>query len=180
MPVTGKSEIDIIILGSLLRGPAHGYELKRRVEASFSQFYLGLSPGSLYSRLQKFEKEGLVAGRREPQEGVPDRTVYQLTGPGKSRLRELVATPVGSSGRMWSDQESLIVRVIFFDLITKAERRRVVGPFHEAALEQLQEARDAIEQYGGSIRGFTMEALTHGAEVLASNLAFYERIMEMD
>lgn len=35
----GKNEVDLIVLGALLGGPAHGYEVKKRIALAFGVQY---------------------------------------------------------------------------------------------------------------------------------------------
>jgi DNA-binding PadR family transcriptional regulator len=87
-----KGNVRGLLLAALLDGPAHGYELMRRLEEQAGGRWRP-SPGSVYPLLQLLEDEGLVRGI--DQEG---RRVYELTGPGRaqadqSRLRDLAAGP---------------------------------------------------------------------------------------
>ncbi len=81
-----------LLLAALVQGPAHGYELMRRLEEQAGGLWRP-SPGSVYPLLQLLEDEGLVRGNDE--EG---RKVYELTPQGRaqaddSRLRDLAVGP---------------------------------------------------------------------------------------
>ncbi len=83
-----KGNVRGLLLAALLRGPAHGYELMRRLEEEAGGRWRP-SPGSVYPLLQLLEDEGLLQGNDE--EG---RKVYELTQTGRdqaddSRLRDL-------------------------------------------------------------------------------------------
>ena len=86
-----------LLLAALLDGPAHGYELIRRLEGQAGGRWRP-SPGSVYPLLQMLEDEGLVHGRDSG-----GRKVYELTERGLSqadtgRLRDLAAgTAAGSA-----------------------------------------------------------------------------------
>lgn len=66
------------VLASLLEGPAHGYEVMRRLEQRSGGMWRP-SPGSVYPTLQMLEDEGLV--RSEAAEGT--RT-FVLTDSGRA------------------------------------------------------------------------------------------------
>lgn len=90
-----KGNVRGLLLAALLDGPAHGYELMRRLEERASGRWRP-SPGSVYPLLQLLEDEGLVAGRDEN-----GRKTYELTGSGQAaadqgRLRDLAAGTVGA------------------------------------------------------------------------------------
>ncbi|MGD9130781.1 MAG: PadR family transcriptional regulator [Candidatus Bathyarchaeota archaeon] len=175
-----KNEIDLMILGSLLLGPAHGYELKRRVTYSFGLLYPNLSNSILYPRLAKFEKEGLIKGKVEPQHDAPDRKVYQLTGAGFEHVKFLVATPIkfsASTGGTYADE--LTVHIVFFSLITKEERCRVIEPYYNIALKRYD---DAVTKLGKSKKPnkFNVALLEFAVLALKNTIEFYEKLMEMD
>jgi DNA-binding PadR family transcriptional regulator len=92
-----KGNVRGLLLAALLDGPAHGYELMRRLEGRASGRWRP-SPGSVYPLLQLLEDEGLVHGR--DSEG---RKVYELTEQGRTQadagqLRDLAAgTAAGSA-----------------------------------------------------------------------------------
>jgi DNA-binding PadR family transcriptional regulator len=177
-----KNEIDLMILGSLLLGAAHGYELKKRVTDSFGLLYPNLSNSVLYPRLAKFGREGLIKGKVEPQRDAPDRKVYRLTGAGFEHVKSLVATPIKlsrSTGGTYADE--LTVHIVFFSLITKEERRRVIEPYYNIALERYD---DAVTKLGKSTSKkrdkFNVALLEFAVSALKNTIEFYEKLIEMD
>jgi len=73
-----RGDIRTAVLLALKDGPAHGYEVMRRLEERSGGIWRP-SPGSVYPTLQMLEDEGLVTA--EPHEGT--RT-YELTEIGRS------------------------------------------------------------------------------------------------
>ncbi len=82
------SYIEILILRRLRSGPAHGYELRKRVEQTTG---FVLHNNSLYPALRRFEEAGAVTRTAEPQEGRPPRLVYALTAVGHELLHDMLA-----------------------------------------------------------------------------------------
>ncbi|MFI5387901.1 MAG: PadR family transcriptional regulator [Fimbriimonadales bacterium] len=82
-----KGELDGIVLGVLHAGPAHGYEIVKRVRA-MSDGILGVGEAKLYPCLHRLEQESLVDAEWVPQEGKPARRVYTLTTKGRAALAE--------------------------------------------------------------------------------------------
>ncbi|HWA82787.1 MAG TPA: helix-turn-helix transcriptional regulator [Fimbriimonadaceae bacterium] len=82
-----KGELDGIVLGVLQAGPAHGYEIVKRVKA-LSEGTLAVGEAKLYPCLHKLEQEGYVSAEWIPQEGKPARKVYSLTPKGAGALAE--------------------------------------------------------------------------------------------
>ncbi|MGW0707876.1 PadR family transcriptional regulator [Streptomyces sp. NPDC002643] len=80
--------IDILLLAELARGPRHGYELRREVEAATGH---SLSNNSLYPRLRQFVDGGAVLRSAEEQEAKPPRHVYSITDVGREVLHDMLA-----------------------------------------------------------------------------------------
>jgi DNA-binding PadR family transcriptional regulator len=79
-----SSDVDLLLLGVLRRGPAHGYAiiaaLRDRSEGEFD-----LAEGTLYPALHRLERAGLVESAVESVQGRRRRT-YALTARGRERF----------------------------------------------------------------------------------------------
>ncbi|WP_081615646.1 PadR family transcriptional regulator [Nocardioides sp. Iso805N] len=109
-----RGDIRRLLLAGLIDGPAHGYELMRRLEER-SDGRWRPSPGSVYPMLQQLEDEGLV--RSVQGEG---RRAFELTDEGRAQAdpaaldelaRETDANP-GSGLREELEQLHLAVRQV--------------------------------------------------------------------
>src|SRR5918999_5504170 len=74
------------ILGMLSIEPMSGYDIKKEVETSISNFWTE-SYGQIYPVLRKLIGEKLVTKTVESEAGKPDRHVYALTAQGRKELR---------------------------------------------------------------------------------------------
>ena len=88
-------DVKTVCLGMLTDGEASGYDLKKEFESSFSHFFAA-GYGSIYPALNALANDGLVACRHIPQEGKPDRKVYQITEAGRAHLLEALENPCPS------------------------------------------------------------------------------------
>jgi DNA-binding PadR family transcriptional regulator len=113
--------VEIFALSILRAGPAHGYELKRRVQRPS---LASLSNNSLYPMLRRFENEGLVTRTTEAQEGKPARNVYSITDAGRERLRTLLWS---LPPELATNEEEFLVRVSFFPEIPEDNRRAIIA-----------------------------------------------------
>src|SRR5579875_212843 len=91
-----KGNVRGLLLAALLDGPAHGYELMRRLEEQAGGRWRP-SPGSVYPLLQLLVDEGRVRGA-----DTGGRRVYELTLEGRAhadqgRLRDLAAGPAAAA-----------------------------------------------------------------------------------
>ena len=82
-------DLRLVIMGLLMKGPAHGYDLKQTLERELSPFF-EVSSAPLYYTLKKLEQEGVVtkwgavSGRR------PKKYVYSLTAAGREEIKKLL------------------------------------------------------------------------------------------
>jgi PadR family transcriptional regulator AphA len=80
------------VLGMLSLGPMSGYDLKKTIELSTSNFWHE-GYGQIYPMLKQLAEEGLTTSHSEKQEGRPERHVYRLTDKGWETLRRWLAEP---------------------------------------------------------------------------------------
>jgi PadR family transcriptional regulator, regulatory protein AphA len=80
------------ILGVLSQGPMSGYDIKKFIQGSISNFW-SESYGQIYPILKQLSEEGLTSSHTEKQEGKPERYVYRLTDKGWDTLREWLTEP---------------------------------------------------------------------------------------
>ena len=130
------SYIEILILRRLRSGPAHGYELRKRVEQTTG---FVLHNNSLYPAL-----EPIRGGRRgdqggQPQEGRPPRLVYTLTEVGHELLHDMLAELPPEQA---ADESEFLARLGQFSLLNSAERAAVLAARTRAVHEQLAHSPD--------------------------------------
>lgn len=75
----------LLVLDALEEGPAHGYQIARRVEAE-SDGVLTLKEGTLYPQLYKLESRGLIVGHWQDEMAGRRVRVYELTPDGRAEL----------------------------------------------------------------------------------------------
>jgi len=81
------------LLGFLMQGPMHGYDLHRRVEDELGQiWYMGIS--NVYGALKRLEQGGQVESTLSPQASRPPRKVYRITPAGEQSFLDWVRRPV--------------------------------------------------------------------------------------
>src|SRR5687768_8334240 len=83
-----RGHLETLVLSTLRRSEAHGFEILRRLEAAGSGA-LELKEGSLYPALYRLEAAGLVRGTWEDAKSTrrgPRRRMYRLTPKGRRRF----------------------------------------------------------------------------------------------
>ena len=81
------------LLGILSMCPGSGYDIKKFMEQSTSNFW-SESYGQIYPILKQLVGEGLATSHTEKQEGKPERYVYTLTDKGLEELRRWLTEPI--------------------------------------------------------------------------------------
>ena len=127
---------EIVILAMLHQGPRHGYEIKKDIERALGGM-VPLNNKTLYLTLKRFEEIGAVTRQVIPQEGKPNRHLYQLTERGIEllhvHLRDFEPEQAGVDAEFFT-------RVSFFDLLEAHEREEILNKrqaYLEACLEYL-------------------------------------------
>lgn len=85
--------VDKAVLGYLIDGEHHGYELSERLTAGLGPLWR-VASSQLYSVLHRMEKEGWIACRVEPQGGRPPRRTYRILPKGERAFWAWVTSPV--------------------------------------------------------------------------------------
>lgn len=113
-----RGAIRTAVLAALREGPAHGYEVMRRLEEMSGGLWRP-SPGSVYPHLQMLEDEGLVqAAEREGSR------VYELTDAGRA---EAEAGPLPWLGQGTADEEVRNLRLGVGQLVSAAKQLAGAG-----------------------------------------------------
>ncbi|MGX1776796.1 PadR family transcriptional regulator [Nocardia brasiliensis] len=88
----------LVVLAWLLLGPAHPYELSRRLLESEADQHVKYTRSSLYMVIGQLRKAGFIAERETVRDRRwPERTIYEITGEGRTEyrawMRTLIARP---------------------------------------------------------------------------------------
>jgi DNA-binding PadR family transcriptional regulator len=103
------------ILILLCEAAQSGYDVSKRFEDSVSYFWKA-SHQQIYRELSKMEGLGFVDSKAIPQQGKPDKKLYQITAAGRKELEhwfELACTPSPT-------REDLLVKVLAGSFMPKS------------------------------------------------------------
>jgi PadR family transcriptional regulator AphA len=91
--VAKENKSKYALLGILSMCPGSGYDIKKFMEQSTSNFW-SESYGQIYPILKQLVEAGLATSHTEKQEGRPERYVYTLTDKGHEELRRWLTEPI--------------------------------------------------------------------------------------
>ena len=80
------------VLGALMSGPRHGYEILRHLDKAFGSIWQ-LSASQLYLLLKRLEKEGFLRSNIKAQKARPSKRVFSLTPSGRRIFLDWVHSP---------------------------------------------------------------------------------------
>ena len=138
--LAGKHAMDVktVCLGMLTDGEASGYDMKKCFESSFGHFFPA-GYGSIYPALATLARDGLVEFEQVPQDGKPDRKVYNLTDKGREALMDGLAKP-NPSHKLRSE---FLATVWFAHLMTDEQIDTVI----KTRLTEIDEFLEMIEAF---------------------------------
>ena len=129
---------EILILAMLRQGRRHGYEIKKDIDRALGGMVV-LNNKTLYLALKHFEESGAVTRQVIPQEGRPNRHLYELTERGSELLHAYLRDfPAGLA----SNDAEFFTRVAFFDVLEGQEREAILATrlaFLQGCLSYLQQ-----------------------------------------
>ncbi|MBP2705280.1 PadR family transcriptional regulator [Microbispora sp. RL4-1S] len=159
------SSTRVLILGVLLDGPLHGYEVRRKLELWGTANWANVAFGSIYHALAAMAKEGLLEVVDAGTRSRGGRTVYGITPAGREefdrRLRE-----------HWSEimpiVDPFLVAVTFMDRLPRAD-------LLAAAAERAGRLREGFAQIERALRAkHAANAPRHIDECLRLTAAEYQ------
>jgi len=80
-----QGTLDLLILRTLMAGPAHGYAVAKHIQRT-SEDLLQVETGSLYPALHRLEAKGWIAASWELSDKGKRAKFYRLTAPGRKKL----------------------------------------------------------------------------------------------
>ncbi|MBW2128399.1 MAG: PadR family transcriptional regulator [Deltaproteobacteria bacterium] len=154
-----RPAVEYVLLGSLVQGPRHGYEIIRFLESDLGTTWR-VGTSQLYSVLKRLEHKGLVRSTVETQETRPSRRVFSLTGEGKKVFESWLHTPT----RHVRDMRVEFLAKLFF--IRKCSREKG-NELLDAQIRVLESIRDKLlrsreretDPFSRLVWGFRLETI---------------------
>ena len=171
--------LELAVLGLLHEAPMHGYELRKRLNATLGAFR-AFGYGSLYPCLKELLAHGLIA---EEAPEVPDgaakplsrrsKIVYRLTADGKERLQQLLTE---SGPDAWED-DGFGVHFAFFSQTRADIRLRILEGRRTRLEERLDGVRAAMARTRERMDSYTLALQQHGEERAEREVRWLEELI---
>jgi DNA-binding PadR family transcriptional regulator len=176
--------LELAVLGLLHESAMHGYELRKRLNATLGPFR-ALSYGTLYPCLKSLLAVGWIRETDPPKGGetVPSplaarraRIVYELTAEGKERFQSLVAHPGPAA---WED-ERFDVHFAFFARTDAATRLQVLEGRRTRLEERREGFRQSIQRSRERAEQYTLELQRHGLEAVDGEVRWLTELIDSE
>jgi len=105
-----RESTEYVLLGSLMDGPKHGYEIIRFLNVFLKPTW-HVSTSQLYALLKRLEKEQVLSSGMQIQDTRPSKRVFELTAKGKKVFRDWLHSPVQ---HMREFRVQLVAKLFFF------------------------------------------------------------------
>lgn len=117
-----RESVDFFLLGALMAGPRHGYEIMQFLEQNFGLAWY-ISTSQLYAVLKRIERKGWVASQVEIQETRPAKRVFVLSPAGRAHFLARLREPV----RYARDMKIEFIGKLFFSrYLEQGELKRLI------------------------------------------------------
>jgi DNA-binding PadR family transcriptional regulator len=110
---TGNVSPEFALLGFLIAGSSHGYDLHQRFVAELGQVW-HLSQSQAYAILKRLENHGDISTQVIEQEKLPARQMLHITEAGRRRFFEWLESGIGKTAR--SIRLEFLTRLYFTQL----------------------------------------------------------------
>ncbi len=110
---TGNVSPEYALLGFLIAGPSHGYDLHQRFTVELGHVW-HLSQSQAYTILKRLENRADISARLIEQEKLPARQVFHITAAGRRRFSNWLESGIGKNAR--SIRLEFLTRLYFAQL----------------------------------------------------------------
>lgn len=127
------------MLGLLVDGPRHGYELKSAYEAELLPT-AKVNVGQVYTTLERLSRDGLVEFEEVNQAERPDKKVYSITAQGRTHWKEWLTAPTALAG---NQRNETFLKLMLARRLKRFDPLKCLATERQACFSRLQEVTQA-------------------------------------
>lgn len=135
---TGNLSPEFVLLGFLIAGPSHGYDLHQRFVTELGHVW-HVSQSQAYAILKRLEQRGDIAAKVIEQEKLPARQMLHITAQGRRRFFEWLELGIGTNAR--SIRLEFLTRLYFSQL----HRPENITQIYEAQAAEVESSIERLE-----------------------------------
>ena len=134
----GNLSPEFALLGFLIAGPSHGYDLHQRFVVELGHVW-HMSQSQAYAILKRLEQRGDVSARIVEQEKLPARQMLHITEMGRRRFFEWLELGIGRTAR--SIRLEFLTRLYF----TQLHRPENIAQIYRSQLDEIESTIARLE-----------------------------------
>ena len=135
---SGNVSPEFALLGFLISGPSHGYDLHQRFVTELGHVW-HLSQSQAYATLKRLENRGDISAQVVEQEKLPARQKLSITAQGRRRFFEWLELGIGTNAR--SIRLEFLTRLYF----TQLHRPENIAQIYKAQSVEIESAIVRLE-----------------------------------
>lgn len=138
-----ENNVRFIILGMLAHEPMSGYDLKKRIDQTFSYFWPA-GYGQIYPTLRQLNMDGLISLNSTEQSKGPEKSIFLITNRGEESLQSWLRQPETKEYTRYE----ILLKLFFSSAVPKdvtLERIKAFQKRHEANLDAMELFKDSLE-----------------------------------
>jgi DNA-binding PadR family transcriptional regulator len=137
---TGNVSPEFALLGFLVSGASHGYDLHQRFTTELGHVW-HLSQSQAYAILKRLEQRGDISAHVIEQEKLPARQLLRLTESGRRRFFEWLELGIGTNAR--SIRLEFLTRLYF----TQLHRPENISQIYNAQFAEIDLTIERLESF---------------------------------
>jgi len=134
----GNISPEYALLGFLIAGPSHGYDLHQRFTVELGHVW-HVSQSQAYAILKRLEQRGDISARVVEQEKLPARQMLHITEAGRRRFFEWLELGIGRTAR--SIRLEFLTRLYF----TQLHRPENIAHIYKAQSDEIETTITRLE-----------------------------------
>ena len=98
------SHSELVLLSLLAEGPAHGYDLVKKISTMQIDRWTKVGESTLYMVLKRLQKRDFLTPNRSPGDRGGRKTIYTITPEGREHLAGLIKKGLSTPAGVFSDR----------------------------------------------------------------------------
>lgn len=123
------------LLGLLMEGPRHPYQIEKDVEERDMRSWTDLSMSTIYKVLRRLELAGLVDVKQDKPVGDRVRHIYRATASGRKALQAYLRRELSKHD---TAKSAFDVAIYWSDSLTDAEVAALLATYREGLVEHVE------------------------------------------
>jgi PadR family transcriptional regulator AphA len=168
-----KLSPEYALLGVLMTGPKHGYEVHSYFSSHMDQFWR-LSMSQVYALLKRMEKNRMVVSKEEWQDKRPAKKIFSITHTGEEIFVKWVHSPVNHVRNL---RIEFMAKLFFLKELQPTSAPAII----DKQIEILQEKEDVIknskekvmDDFQKTLHSFKIKQITSAIEWLKECKPFF-------